>query len=228
MEAIENYKKEIDKIINQTFDKLNSESNDLQIIFPPYSSHEHEDQGNRIRISEQELRFALVEQFLGTIKSKGWHYSVETPTKFYYRSARNGNEPSLGGSRSGKIDLTLYDENKNPIAFFEFKSGSLSQNDNSGKCNRELKYDIIKLIVESRKYDCLGYSLHIMEKANNKITNFNDYIKEAINRIKDTKDDSKEKNNIEEIENKIFDRSTVCKEIQYRPLVICKSLSTAE
>lgn len=62
-----------------------------------------------------------------------------------------------------------------------------------------------------------------MEKANNKITNFNDYIKEAINRIKDTKDDSKEKNNIEEIENKIFDRSTVCKEIQYRPLVICKS-----
>ena len=225
MDAKENNKTAIDGIIQATFDYLkqlykNEKSDNLRIIFPRKSSHGQNKRGD-IRVSEQELRFAFVEQFLKNIESKGWHYSVETPTEFYYKSARNGNEPALGGSRSGKIDLTLYDESINPIAFFEFKSGSLSPNDNSGKFKRELKYDIIKLIVESCKCDCLGYSLHIYGKSNHEITNFSDYIDEAVKIIQKTKDDSKEKID-EDTEKRIVDKQTLSNNIQYKPIAICE------
>lgn len=202
MTTREDYKRKINDIIMGTSKNLkdlyNNGSSELQIIFPKKSSHEHNKEGD-IRVSEQELRFAFVEKFLDTIKSEGWHYSVETPTKFYYSSARNGNEPSLNGTRSGKIDLTLYDERKNPIAFFEFKSGSLTSK------IRELKYDILKLIMESLSCDndnCLGYSLHLVKANKNTITepDFNKYIDEAISIIKNTTEkNSKEYEKIEQI-----------------------------
>ena len=103
---------------------------DSRILFPKYS-------GGKVRISEQELRFIFVEQLLNPkLKTaeyneivKQWHYSVETPTHFKYRSAQNGNEPSIGrGRNSGKIDLTLYEDSNSdkPIVFIEFKHGNLS------------------------------------------------------------------------------------------------------
>ena len=235
MTTREDYKRKIYDIIMGTSKNLkdlyNNGSSDLQIIFPNKSSHEPNNKEGDIRVSEQELRFAFVEKFLDTIKTEGWHYSVETPTKFYYRSARNGNEPSLNGTRSGKIDLTLYDERKNPIAFFEFKSGSLTSK------IRELKYDILKLIMESlscNNDNYLGYSLHLVKANKNTITepDFNKYIDEAIAIIKNTtEENSKEYKEIEPIKTILTSEEKVNKlksNLIYMPIAICESPSTAE
>ena len=116
---------------------------DSRIIFPKYSRN-NKTNGGKIRISEQELRFIFVEQI------KNLYYSIETPTYYTYKSARDKQEPNIGGSMSGKIDLTLYSEPNpdKPIAFIEFKYGSLSKNDTEKKLNRELKYDFIKLVAD--------------------------------------------------------------------------------
>lgn len=187
-----------------------------RILFPKYSGHSKTPGIDRI--SEQELRFIFVEQLNKYAKEKNidLYYSVETPTKFYYRSARNGNEPGLNGTRSGKIDLTLYDRNENPIAFFEFKSGSLASK------IRELKYDILKLIMEaSYNNNCLGYSLHLVKASTNKVTNFDDHIKEAIKIIEETPKDSKEYNEINEIKNSL-NIENLKTHIFYKPIAICE------
>lgn len=159
--------------------------NDYGITFPKYSDRENKQ--SKIRRSEQELRFIFIEQFLKYRNSKeeaykdlaNWHYSVETPTYFRYTSAWRGN-PSIEGKRSGKIDLTLY-ENDNPAAFIEFKYGSL------GKDNKNLEYDVIKLVAESIKHgkDCRGYSLNLIETKADELSSeiFDEYIGNAIEKI---------------------------------------------
>lgn len=191
MNVVEN-QKVIKEIIDGTFKKLkdlyNTGSGDLHIIFPNYSSYAVSgivDNIKKHRISEQELRFAFVEQFIQTPGARMWHYSVETPTHYKYTSARNGNEPNIKGKRSGKTDLTLYDNENKPVAFFEFKAGRLSPNDGKKEFNREFKYDVIKLVAESQYNDCLGYSLHLIEKNDDKIKDFDEYLKAAIENIED-------------------------------------------
>lgn len=142
---------------------------DSRIIFPKYSRN-NKTNGGKIRISEQELRFIFVEQIK---QIKNLHYSVETPTYYTYKSARDKQEPNIGGSMSGKIDLTLYTEPNpdKPIAFIEFKCGNLSKNDTEKKLNRELKYDFIKLVAESQYYHCFGYLFHLMKNPKRDISN---------------------------------------------------------
>lgn len=158
--------------------------NNYGIIFPPYSSLENKQR--KIRRSEQELRCIFIEQFLKYRNSRtdkydliNWHYSIETPTKAKYTSACKGN-PSIDGSRSGKIDLTLY-ENNNPVVFIEFKYGSL------GKANKNLEYDVIKLVAESSLAggNCRGFSVNLIKQGGNALTRseFNTYIEDAINNI---------------------------------------------
>lgn len=190
---------------------------DYGIIPPPYSNRENKQ--SRKRRCEQELRFVFVEQFLSYRAKhadlKNWHYSVETPTYFKYTSAWKGN-PAIEGSsrRSGKIDLTLY-ENENPMAFIEFKYGSL------GEYNKNLEYDVIKLIAETAHYEktngiiCHGYSLNLVEKENDSLDKdiFDVYIDTAIGKIK---------NSCKELENLGSPEAiTVIKSrIQYQPIVL--------
>ncbi len=185
---------------------------DSRIIFPKYSRN-NKTNGGKIRISEQELRFIFVEQI------KNLYYSIETPTYYTYKSARDKQEPNIGGSMSGKIDLTLYSEPNpdKPIAFIEFKYGSLSKNDTEKKLNRELKYDFIKLVAESQRYDCLGYSLHLIENPNHKVDNYEEYINAAVDIIH---------NNLKENElSKKFENPDEIKDclktiIQYKPIYL--------
>lgn len=164
-------------------------SHNYGIIAPTYSNRENrENKQSKKRRSEQELRFVFVEQFLSYREDnadlKNWHYSVETPTKFKYTSAWKGN-PTIEGTskRSGKIDLTLY-ENDNPMVFIEFKYGSLGEN------NKNLEYDVIKLVAESAHYgkNCRGYSLNLVEKENDSLDKeqFKGYIDTAIVKMKDS------------------------------------------
>ena len=179
---IENTFKVLKTVYNSQKDGQNEESKaekiESRIFFP-------KKRDDTVRISEQELRFVFVEQFLQTPETKTWHYSVETPTHYKYISAREKNEPGITdqrGKKSGKTDLTVYDNTGTPVAFFEFKAGRLSPNDDKKVFNREFKYDVIKLVADSQyaesqyNNNCLGYSLHLIEKDDDKIKNFDEYI----------------------------------------------------
>lgn len=81
------------------------------ILFPCYRSEKR-------RISEQELR----QQFIEVVRRDhpSWYYSVETPTASCY-DFKHGVKATEKG-RSARFDLTLYDEQRHPIAFIEFKA----------------------------------------------------------------------------------------------------------
>ena len=174
---IENTFKVIKTVYNSQKDGQNEETKTEKIASRIFFPKKRDDSA---RISEQELRFVFVEQFLQTPETKTWHYSVETPTHYKYVSAAKKNEPCITdqkGKKSGKTDLTIYDNTGIPVAFFEFKAGRLSPNDVKKVFNREFKYDVIKLVAESQyNNECLGYSLHLIEKDDDKIKNFDEYI----------------------------------------------------
>lgn len=220
MKDLNNVKSVVNNIIKETFTALQTvyqkQNNDLQIIFPEYASHNK--RSGKIRISEQELRFAFVEVAKKLTKDKGWHYSVETPTYFYYKSARNGNDSCIGGARSGKIDLTLYDDSKLPVALIEFKAGSLSVDDEN-HCNKALKYDMIKLIAETRHYQCLGYSLHLMDNSSY-LKSFDSHLIAATEIIKGSK--CLKEFESEEIKNFNLEISELKKYIFYKTCILNK------
>jgi hypothetical protein len=87
----EEVKKHVQDILKETFKILkekykaqkNTESNideGSRIIFPTNYTDK-----NSLRISEQELRFVFVEQLNKILAKNNWYYSVETPTKWYYK-----------------------------------------------------------------------------------------------------------------------------------------------
>ena len=188
-----------------------------RIIFPKYSKNNKTKKG-KIRISEQDLRFIFVEQIT---KNTNLYCSVETPTHFTYKSARDKQEPSIGGSMSGKIDLTLYEnpDPDKPIAFIEFKFGNLSKNDKENGLNQELKYDFIKLVAESQHYHCLGFSLHLIENSKHEIKNHEEYLSAAVDIIHDNPQNETQS---EEFKNpkEVKDRLSKSKIIQYQALCL--------
>lgn len=88
-----------------------NDRNNGGILFPCYRSEKR-------RISEQELRQQFIEEVRRIYPS--WYYSVETPTESCY-DFKHGVEATEEG-RSARFDLTLYDEQRHPIAFIEFKA----------------------------------------------------------------------------------------------------------
>ena len=98
------------------------------ILFPCYRS-------GKPRISEQELRQQFIEEVRRTYPS--WYYSVETPTESCY-DFQHGVEATEKG-RSARFDLTLYDEQRHPIAFIEFKAHGRTTQPNYEK-------DFLKLV----------------------------------------------------------------------------------
>lgn len=131
---------EVDAIIEKTFDRLqkayqNSKSNALQcdssLIFPKYRNGE-------LRISEQELRCAFVEEFKDSAyaNNKNWHYSIETPTREKYSfsedtprvvTQQNGSiyfNPAnkKRGFKPGNFDFVIYNAENAPVCLIEFKA----------------------------------------------------------------------------------------------------------
>ena len=97
------------------------------------------------RISEQELRFLFVEEFLKE-PSNDFFYSVETPTEFKYKLGDNFESIGCGVGRSASIDMSIYkrDDNEkyNRLLNIEFK------NQNSSKFS--IGKDILKLMHEKQ------------------------------------------------------------------------------
>lgn len=118
---------------------------DSRLIFPEYTG-KHK---GKIRVSEQEARFAFSESLAGT----KYYYSVETPTEADYQLT--GSKPM-----SAQTDLTLYDRNIIPILNVEFKSKGFST---SAQNLFVIEKDVQKLLREAVP----GMWFHILESVDN-------------------------------------------------------------
>lgn len=127
-------------------------SSDERLIFPNTFPSEtkkkditEEELQKYIRISEQELRFLFVEEFLKPTNN-GYYYSVETPTEFKYKLGDNFESIRCGIGRSASIDMSIYkrDDNEkyNRLLNIEFK------NQNSSEFS--IGKDVLKLMHEKQ------------------------------------------------------------------------------
>lgn len=151
----------VNNMIDKTFEKLNRiyENNQeggktaqvidgCRLIFPLYRSQT--DDKLKIRISEQELRFAFVDVFHRYCDLEGlsWFYSIETPTKQKYIFSNTDNQkPQIAndakeGGRSASFDFVIHDEKLNRICLIEFKAN------NPNPFNHQK--DFLKLIEDPR------------------------------------------------------------------------------
>lgn len=132
-----------------------------RIIFPCYSD------GKR-RISEQELRFVFVEQFLQYCNDNDtkWdaYYSVETPTKFKYRLTNAGETKNKkqekphktegDDGQSAMVDVCIHDKSGTRLCLIEFKAGNPD------------KFCYVKDLVKLYEERELGFFVQLLESQN--------------------------------------------------------------
>lgn len=168
----EELKKEIKKIINETFVKIddiykyNREGEKSlrlscgRLVFPLYRT-------KGIRVSEQELRFLFVEQFCAKAQELNLLYSIETPTEHKYNFT--GAEPKRDdeNGKSGCLDLVLHNaETSKRICIIEFKAHNPDE--------KQYKKDFLKLKEElsssGNRYeeDAFGYFVQIVTNTKEK------------------------------------------------------------
>lgn len=128
-----------DRAFEALLDAYDNRSNG-GILFPCYRS-------GKPRISEQELR----QQFIEVVRRDhpSWYYSVETPTASCYDFKHGGEATEKG--RSARFDLTLYDEQRHPIAYIEFKAHGRTTQPNYAKDFSKLAHiegDVCRLFVQ--------------------------------------------------------------------------------
>jgi hypothetical protein len=111
---------------------------------------------NEIRVSEQEAR----QQFIESLQTSDFFYSVETPTLGRYAFSKSESD----NKRSASTDLTLYKlEANEPKSFLniEFKAHNTSQ---ERKSSSHIDKDIQKLLTENVD----GLWFHLLEKVDQK------------------------------------------------------------
>ena len=171
----EELKKTIDNIITKTFTRLENvylkhkerfsdtlplspSENESRLVFPAYYYDESgEKKVKGTRISEQELRFAFVEEFNYYCRENkiNLYYSVETPTKNTYSDFSSDPKMNPEG-RSAEFDLVIYDENLHRVCLIEFKANNADWVDH--------KKDFLKLDNEEKdKEDVLRYFIEIVK-----------------------------------------------------------------
>lgn len=176
---MEDNKAIIEGIIKGAFERVSgaTDNEKSHLIFPHYRS-------GAVRVSEQELRFAFVEE-LRTVAPQ-WYYAVEVPTdsRYYFKNRQlqvvrdggvacyveNGqktNDPIVdkngkkSAGQSGNFDLVVYEdkEGKKPIALIEFKGKNPTNDETS------FKKDYLKLKngKEGNGKSTLRYFLQIVD-----------------------------------------------------------------
>lgn len=168
----------MDVIITNTFNRLetvynnhkegfNSKlplptGNESRLVFPAYyKKGEKKD----TRISEQELRFAFIEEFNYYCKENGidLFYSVETPTKEAYSGFTTNPQPDPNG-RSGEFDTVILDKDLKRVCLIEFKAN------NAGPIDH--KKDFLKLDYDEKdNEDVLRYFIEIVKSYRNATIN---------------------------------------------------------
>ena len=145
---------EIDRVYQNS---LNINETDIilsgsRLVFPKYSSS-NKSNPDKLRVSEQELRFAFVEIFSKKCEgtNSNYFYSIETPTEEKYifsekvmgkNYPRKADEEDLSNKKgeSARFDLTIYNSEHKRICIIEFKNND-SNPDN-------YKKDFLKLSTE--------------------------------------------------------------------------------
>ena len=156
-ELIKNSLIELRKIVCENPKENDNETKeqDSRLIFPKYRTTEKK------RISEEEARFLFVRELENQKKNHRYYYSIETPTKRPYKKFTTDN-PEIEGerSRSGCIDVTLYEKEENGNFcrkhLIEFKF------DNVGTC----KKDFLKLLCDDNQCET-NYYVNILENCDN-------------------------------------------------------------
>ena len=132
----------------------NTYEKDMYLIFP-------KDKNGNVRVSEQELRFAFVQELINFSKQGvPIHYTVETPTKSSYHFSEKGNniKPEIGNGRAGQFDLVLHDEVGNRKCLVEFKSNNIGID--------ELEPSLLKLAnPEEGDASVERFFIHIVESS---------------------------------------------------------------
>lgn len=135
------------------------------------------------RISEQELRFLFVEEFLSCPYFAEYQYSVETPTEYRYLfSDKSGKFSPVcvvnnDSGRRANIDCCIYKGNKR-IAIIEFKAnnpGDFEHAKDFVKLGSEPGEDLIRFFVEVYKHtdDSTLHNIHEKLYANKYVNIFN-------------------------------------------------------
>ena len=179
---LQELQKHIENIINETFViidklyKLNQEncngkfdSESSRLVFPKYRNKD------KIRVSEQELRFLFVERFNNycTDNNLNLFYSIETPSEESYdfratpKKHCNANE-----GESAQFDMVIYDESKERVCLIEFKNNS----NDAG----EHEKDFLKLSVEGKGKEKLCYFISLAESSDNGTLGENQDAKQGI------------------------------------------------
>ena len=146
-------KARIEKIIEASFQRIKEAYNGNSnggIIFPNYT---HGKKAGEIRVSEQELKSAFIEEFRE--KEPNWFYSVETPTDKKYRFKEKENlcvNEEIG--QSAQFDLTIYNENHTLVAQIEFKAHVSTKLDQYEK-------DFLKLAKDNNDEKVYKYFIQI-------------------------------------------------------------------
>lgn len=129
-----------------------------RLVFPNYRDK------SKVRVSEQELRFIFVDQFINYCKENrgvfDYYYSIEVPTDYVYSFPHDNNEaPKVSklegkGMKSASIDLAIYARaSTKPVAIIEFKKDGCSAH--------EIAKDFLKLSVEPGGDEVLRYFIII-------------------------------------------------------------------
>lgn len=185
----EELKETMDDIITKTFSRLEKvylkhkegfsdtlplslSENESRLVFPAYY---YDESGKKTakgtRISEQELRFAFVEEFNYYCKENNINlfYSVETPTKDTYSDFSTNPKQNPDG-RSGEFDMVIYNENLHRVCLIEFKANNADEVDH--------KKDFLKLDIDEKdNNEVLRYFIEIVKS----------YSDVTINSLKDNK-----------------------------------------
>jgi hypothetical protein len=106
------------------------------------------------RISEQELRFLFVEEFI-RLSSKEFFYSVETPTENQYRFGKTYKDISCDVGRSASIDMSIFKKDENN----KYKRSLNIEFKNENVPSFNIGKDILKLIHEPQN----GMFIHLLK-----------------------------------------------------------------
>ena len=143
-------------------------SGDCRLVIPRYRKKD-DDEKVKLRVSEQEARFAFVE----ALCQGPFRYSVETPTSKLYQFTGDT-------SVSAQTDLSLYDATgKTSICNVEFKAKGVSP---GAKDNSSIHKDVEKLLREP----VWGLWFHLLEGVNSStISKFLSVMMKQIGKVQD-------------------------------------------
>lgn len=164
---LQELQKHIEKIINETFDIIDKlyeknqengngkfDSGSSRLVFPKYRNKD------KIRVSEQELRFLFVELFnkYCTDNKLNLFYSIETPSEESYKFGDTPKKHCIASEgESAQFDMIIYNESKERVCLIEFKNNS----NDAG----EHEKDFLKLSVEGKGKLC--YFISLAESSDN-------------------------------------------------------------